>query len=83
LPPSTAGLCLLSSKSIDDTAFNYAQGQLYCEGEYEHLRSIRKVEGIRVVGGVADKEAYAAYTINIISHQQYFVACCLISCVFG
>jgi hypothetical protein len=38
-------------------------------------------KGTRGVGGVADKEAYAVHTINIISLRQYFVARCLSSYV--
>jgi hypothetical protein len=34
------------------------------------------------MGGVADKEAYAVHTTNIISQRQYFVARCLISCKY-
>jgi hypothetical protein len=40
-----------------------------------------KCKGIRGVGGVADKEAEAVHTINIISQRQYFVARYLISYV--
>jgi hypothetical protein len=40
-----------------------------------------KGEGIRRLGGVADKEAHTVHTISIISQRQYFVARCLISCV--
>jgi hypothetical protein len=37
-----------------------------------------KGKGIRGVGGVADKEAYTVYTIDIISQWQYFAARCLL-----
>jgi hypothetical protein len=40
-----------------------------------------KGKGIRGMGEVADKEACAVQTINIIFQRQYFVARCLISCV--
>jgi hypothetical protein len=40
-----------------------------------------KSMGIRRVGGVADKEAYAVHTINIISQRQFFGPSCLSSCV--
>jgi hypothetical protein len=42
-----------------------------------------KGNGIREVGGLADKTTYIVreLTIDIISQQMYFVARCLISCV--
>jgi hypothetical protein len=49
-------------------------------GESVRSRPFRsKRQGIRVVGGVADKEAYTVHAMNIISQLQYFVARCLSS----